>query len=181
MLKEMAQPNKQSHARVCNIDTDDKSLLPIKSVNDESESEGGLQMTNSLGKERKSDNDRLMFEHVDRRGRIRLLPLSLETQKLFAMGVSGDQHPPKLQAQGHTPFEMQSATQTFTAREMEVFDLLLAGLSSKKIAHELHISSRTVEIHRANLMRKMGVHNTASLIRAVSCPDSRGLGHYRGR
>jgi DNA-binding CsgD family transcriptional regulator len=179
MLIQMAQPNKQSHTRVCNIDTDDKSLVRINSVNDESESEGGLQMTNNLGEERKSDRDRLIFEHVDRRGRVRLLPLSLETQKLFAMGLSGE--PRKPLAQGHAPFEMQSATQTFTAREMEVFDLLVAGLSSKQIAHELHISSRTVEIHRANLMRKMGVHNTASLIRAVSCPDSRGLGHYRAR
>jgi two-component system response regulator FixJ len=48
-----------------------------------------------------------------------------------------------------------------------VFDLLVSGLSSKLIAHELDISSRTVEIHRANLMRKMGVRNTASLIRAA--------------
>ena len=138
-------------------------------------------MTNSLGKQRTSDRDRLMFEHVDRRGRVRLLPLSLETQKLFAMGKSGDHHAPALLPQGHTAFEVQSATRPFTAREMEVFDLLVAGLSSKQIAHELHISSRTVEIHRANLMRKMGVHNTASLIRAVSCPDSRGLGHHRSK
>ena len=54
-----------------------------------------------------------------------------------------------------------------TARERQVLDLLVRGLSSKCIAHELVISPRTVEVHRANLMRKMGVRNIATLIRAV--------------
>jgi two-component system response regulator FixJ len=52
-------------------------------------------------------------------------------------------------------------------RECQVFDLLIAGLSSKQIAHDLSISPRTVEIHRAHLMQKMGVRNIASLIRVA--------------
>lgn len=109
-----------------------------------------------------------MFEHVDRRGRVRLLPLTQETQQLFAVGMLGASSWNSTSAQGgagraHTG----SGTQSFTAREWQVFDLLVSGLSSKQIAFELDISSRTVEIHRANLMRKMGVRNTVSLIRAA--------------
>jgi len=44
---------------------------------------------------------------------------------------------------------------------------LIGGLSSKQIGHELSISPRTVEIHRAQLMQKMGVRNTASLVRVA--------------
>jgi FixJ family two-component response regulator len=52
-------------------------------------------------------------------------------------------------------------------RELQVLDLLIAGLSSKLIAYELSISHRTVEVHRANLMKKMGVRNAAALIRVA--------------
>lgn len=114
------------------------------------------------------DRSRLMFEHVDRRGRTRLLPLTQETQQLFARGLMGSSFQDKSGVQSSAA---QSAgkrgTRSFTAREWQVFDLLLSGLSSKQIAYELDISSRTVEIHRANLMRKMGVRNTVSLIRAA--------------
>lgn len=48
-------------------------------------------------------------------------------------------------------------------REREVLILLARGLSSKEIATELDISTRTVESHRANLMRKLGVKSVALL------------------
>jgi DNA-binding NarL/FixJ family response regulator len=48
-------------------------------------------------------------------------------------------------------------------REREVLKLLARGLSSKEIGAELAISSRTVETHRANLMRKLGVKSVALL------------------
>ena len=115
-----------------------------------------------------SDSSRLMFEHVDRRGRVRLLPLTQETQQLFARGMIGTSVQDRSNAQSiAAPCGSKRGTQSFTAREWQVFDLLLSGLSSKQIAYELDISARTVEIHRANLMRKMGVRNTVSLIRAA--------------
>jgi len=63
------------------------------------------------------------------------------------------------------PNEVRQASQSLTVREWQVFDLLISGLSNKLIAHELAISPRTVEIHRAHLMKKMGVRNAASLVR----------------
>ncbi|HEX5069928.1 MAG TPA: response regulator transcription factor [Vicinamibacterales bacterium] len=50
-----------------------------------------------------------------------------------------------------------------TEREREVLTLLARGLPSREIAAELDISVRTVDAHRANLMRKMGVKSVALL------------------
>jgi two-component system response regulator FixJ len=50
-------------------------------------------------------------------------------------------------------------------REREVLDGLLAGLPNKSIAYDLEISPRTVEIHRARVMDKMGARSLSELIR----------------
>jgi len=52
-----------------------------------------------------------------------------------------------------------------TCREREVLQLITEGLSTKEIAHELGISVKTVQTHRANLMHKTGVHKAPSLVR----------------
>ena len=51
-----------------------------------------------------------------------------------------------------------------TPREREVAALLMDGLTSKAIGKALAISHRTVEIHRARLMRKYQAHNTPDLV-----------------
>lgn len=51
-----------------------------------------------------------------------------------------------------------------TDREMEVVDLVVAGNSSKLIARSLGISPKTVDIHRANIMRKLNVHTVAEIV-----------------
>ena len=52
-----------------------------------------------------------------------------------------------------------------TARERQVLEHLVAGRANKVIAHELDISPRTVEIHRAHLMEKMEARSLSDLIR----------------
>jgi DNA-binding NarL/FixJ family response regulator len=54
---------------------------------------------------------------------------------------------------------------TLTSREREVLQLAAEGHSSTAIAARFHISPRTVEMHRANLMRKLGVRNQTELVR----------------
>jgi len=52
-------------------------------------------------------------------------------------------------------------------REREVMEQIASGLSSKEAGLVLGISSRTVEDHQANVMRKLGLRNRAELIIAV--------------
>jgi DNA-binding NarL/FixJ family response regulator len=52
---------------------------------------------------------------------------------------------------------------TLTDREREVLRLVVKGLSTKEIASQLDISTRTVETHRANLMRKLNLKSVALL------------------
>lgn len=50
-----------------------------------------------------------------------------------------------------------------TARERQVFQLLVSGKSNKEIAHALRISAKTVSVHRSNLMVKLNIHNSIEL------------------
>ena len=54
-----------------------------------------------------------------------------------------------------------------TPRERDVLDRLVAGASNKEAGRQLGISPRTIEIHRARVMEKLGAKNTADLMRIV--------------
>ncbi len=53
----------------------------------------------------------------------------------------------------------------FSARELEIIRYCADGMMSKEIAEKLCISARTVEGHKLNIFRKMGISNTAELIK----------------
>jgi DNA-binding NarL/FixJ family response regulator len=59
---------------------------------------------------------------------------------------------------------IEELSETLTAREREVLDLLGHGLSNKLIAHELHISEHTVKFHISSLYAKLGVSNRAEAV-----------------
>ncbi len=64
---------------------------------------------------------------------------------------------------------------TLTRRENEILAGLLRGLSNKVIAHDLGISIRTAEVHRANIMAKMRAGNLAELVKmALAAGNSEG-------
>lgn len=52
-----------------------------------------------------------------------------------------------------------------TEREQEIMTLVVQGYSNKEIAQRLHISFRTVEIHRSHILHKTGAHNLLDLVR----------------
>ena len=53
-----------------------------------------------------------------------------------------------------------------TTREQEILQLLWFGSTNREVGHHLGISVKTVEAHRANMMKKVRVSNTAGLLKA---------------
>ena len=56
-------------------------------------------------------------------------------------------------------------TSNLSKREIEILKLIVNGSSNKEIGETLFISPKTVETHRNNIMKKLDVHNTASLVK----------------
>ena len=54
-----------------------------------------------------------------------------------------------------------------TRRELEILRHIAQAMSNKEIAEKLFISDQTVSVHRKNIMRKLGVTNTAGLIKTA--------------
>ncbi|MET0365039.1 MAG: helix-turn-helix transcriptional regulator [Sphingobium sp.] len=77
-----------------------------------------------------------------------------------------DAPPPKLPTQS-------SPLDTLTTREREVLAYIARGLTNKQIGIDLGISHRTVEVHRARLMRKLGAHNLVTLLGAAFPKEAR--------
>lgn len=59
--------------------------------------------------------------------------------------------------------EKRTLLSILTQREREVLKLIAEGYLTKSIAHQLTISTKTVDVHRANLKKKLGIHGTAQL------------------
>ena len=54
--------------------------------------------------------------------------------------------------------------EVLTRREKQVLELLLLGMSSRKIAEELNISRQTVDKHRKNMLKKTGIRSSAEMV-----------------
>jgi two-component system response regulator NreC len=64
-----------------------------------------------------------------------------------------------------SPARGERLAKTLSAREQEVLVLLSEGHSYKEIGARLHLSVKTVDTHKYNLMRKLNIHSRAGLIR----------------
>lgn len=62
-----------------------------------------------------------------------------------------------------------------TLREAEVINLLVQGDANKKVAHDLGLSVRTVEVHRANVFAKIGVKNLPQMLALMFAAKGRTL------
>jgi two-component system response regulator FixJ len=63
---------------------------------------------------------------------------------------------------------------SLTNRERELVDGLASGLSNKRAAEQMGISVRTVEVHRSNLMKRLGIGSVAELVRLAILAKSDG-------
>ncbi|WP_200798583.1 response regulator [Pseudovibrio sp. Tun.PSC04-5.I4] len=70
------------------------------------------------------------------------------------------------QSAGSSSFTFPGA-ETLTPRERQVLTEITAGSSNKEAGRNLKISPRTVEVHRARIMEKLGARNAADLVRIV--------------
>lgn len=78
-----------------------------------------------------------------------------------ALHLDEDAHRKALDAQA-----LAEKVSSLSERESEVFERVAEGMMNKVIAAELGISERTVEVHRGQVMKKLGVRTLAQLVRA---------------
>jgi two-component system response regulator FixJ len=130
----------------------------------------GLELLRQLRKRRARMPVVIMTGHAD-------VPLAVSVMKagavdfiekpfgddvlLAAIGAAVDRE----RRTGRPGAEVQVRLASLTAREKEVLDGLLAGHPNKTIAYDLGLSPRTVEVHRANVMMKMGATSLSELVR----------------
>jgi DNA-binding NarL/FixJ family response regulator len=76
---------------------------------------------------------------------------------------------------GTKPRGSSSPIEKLTDREFEVFQLIGQGKSTRDIAAQLHLSPKTVDVHRANIKEKLGLTDVTALIRhAVRWVETQG-------
>jgi FixJ family two-component response regulator len=81
-----------------------------------------------------------------------------------AIGAYARRHPGNPISNGPAHF---AGSELLTRREREVLEQFVSGASNKEAGRKLGISPRTIEDHRANIMKKLGARNAADLIRIV--------------
>jgi DNA-binding NarL/FixJ family response regulator len=78
---------------------------------------------------------------------------------------------------GRRPEAAASPVETLTDREFQVFQCIGRGRETKEMARELHVSPKTIEVHRANIKTKLKIKSMGELIRyAVRWVDSEKQG-----
>ena len=79
--------------------------------------------------------------------------------------------PLRLAVWTYRPMEDRGVPGPLTTTEKKIARYLVNGFTSKEIALALACSPRTVEVHRANMIRKMGVRNSAEMVsRLLAAP-----------
>lgn len=86
-----------------------------------------------------------------------------ESEPFFSPGVS-KLIIEKIARDSNNHPKVNNAVPRLTKREEEILRMIAQGMTSKKIAEKLCLSSSTVNTHRANLMQKLDIHDTASLV-----------------
>ncbi len=99
-----------------------------------------------------------------RMGAVSFLQKPVDEQELIDLVNQALAEPPRPgKHRGHNDLQAQRAQ--LTGRQAEIFDLLMQGLQSKEVARRLGLSPRTIEVHRAHILKRLGAESFAQLIR----------------
>ena len=79
--------------------------------------------------------------------------------------AGSDTPPPAPSTPAAATAELASAAVPLSPREQEVLKLIAEAFTNKQIAETLHLAEKTVESHRANLLRKLGMRDRVELVR----------------
>jgi two-component system response regulator FixJ len=133
----------------------------------------GLDLAQRLGGEHRATPLILITGHGDvdmavkaiKMGAFEFLEKPFDESRLAeSIRLAGSQAAEKSREAAHVN-ELKARRDELSERQREVYDLAVLGLSNKQIAERLGISFRTVEIHRAWMMSRMGARNLAELVR----------------
>jgi two-component system response regulator FixJ len=133
----------------------------------------GIELITKMKEERLAIPVIVLTAHADvplaveamKLGAIDLLEKPFEDEALLAAISTALQRRNADENRSREILENKNRLATLTRREHEILSGLLKGASNKVIAHELGISTRTAEVHRANIMTKMRAGNLAELVK----------------
>ena len=100
-----------------------------------------------------------------RLGALDFIPKPYHEQELLDRIHEALAHDASKRDRVHDHEQLLSRIDTLTKREHQVFDRVAAGQANKVIAQDLGVSERTVEVHRSEVMKKMGARTLAKLVR----------------
>lgn len=110
-------------------------------------------------------------------GAVDYLSWPFEIDKLSARLEQLDSRLAAMRSMRERGIHARNKLNELSPRERQVLDYMSEGETSRTIANELGLSPRTVEIHRANAIRKLGASNTVDAVRiAISDKEARALG-----
>ncbi|MGB5294096.1 MAG: response regulator FixJ [Thermoanaerobaculia bacterium] len=107
-----------------------------------------------------------------RRGAVDFLQKPFSDQELLDRVQQALAEQSQRRQQSESKAEIAQRIRSLTPREHEVMELIVEGLANKVIANRLGTSQRTVEVHRANVMRKMQADSVARLVHLVFAADT---------
>jgi RNA polymerase sigma factor (sigma-70 family) len=97
-------------------------------------------------------------------GAVDFLEKPFSNQQLLRLVEQALEQEAQLRAQRQRRAEREARLAHLTPREREVLDLVVAGDTNKEIATQLGIGLRTVEMHRQQVMRKLGARSAVDLM-----------------
>jgi RNA polymerase sigma factor (sigma-70 family) len=103
--------------------------------------------------------------HVIKAGAVDFLTKPIPGAVLIERVQAVLQQEDRMQEQAIAEHALCDSLNSLTSRESEVLPLILEGHSNKQIARHLGISYRTIEVHRARILKKTGVNNLMELAR----------------